>query len=741
VAIALQVYKADEMITIFRFNRWRSSLWVLLLNGMFVLLSLNSAEAQVRSLVDAVSADSLLARLRELTGAVPVMIGGQQRTIYTRTVLTTGNRLAAQYLEEQFKRFGLSVQRQYFHGKYNRFPLNFTDLAQSGRTLWMSSDWGEVFRSDDTARTWISYKQSGTPQLDPKASSTPPDTSDRLDWICVADTSSLFAIGKTGIQTVTIDGGKTWHSHQTGFTKLVHAFNQGKTILAVSQNGLVWRSTNFGTDWAKVSIDTATAFFNQGAFVTSSRAYIVGSDQGANSGRLYVTTDAGLTWNLVSLPGSKPLLSLSATDSLHLWIASSRGNVLSTSSGGTSWTNASDGDTSAGANRIFFSDTLNGWISASDRNLYRTTNGGTSWTLASTFDSTMQIRDFIFLSPSRGILIGKEFSGFSTTDGGTTWQDNTVPLLSNVLATLPGSKYPSRYILIAAHYDLEVAAPDNRFLEGHGADDDGSGTVALLELARVFLQFRIPVTLRFAAIPDEEWFDIGSGALGTILRAQNDTVLGGIDLDMVGYDDLHPDTVAIGYLKDTVLSNRFLKAVSDFQLGLTSVQTPNAIGANLDALLMYGKPPPILSILDGAGLRTQLNHNMHTLKDTWSTLNPSYYRNIVRATAAVIYDFGGGGTVENPPPKTTPLNFSLMQNYPNPFNPSTTIRFDVAQPGVVKLKVFNVLGQLLTTLVDEQKNAGSYVVEWSAAGVASGVYFYRLETGNFVQTKKMIFVR
>jgi photosystem II stability/assembly factor-like uncharacterized protein len=730
------------MITIFRSIRWRSSLLVLLLNAMFVLLSLSSADAQVRSVVDAVSADSLLARLRELTGAVPVMIGGQQRTINTRTVLTTGNRLAAQYLEEQFKRIGLSVQRQYFHGKYNKLPLNFTDLAQSGRTLWMSSDWGEVFRSDDTARTWISYKQSGTPQLDPKDRLTPPDTSDRVDWICVADTSSLFAIGKTGIQTVTVDGGKTWHSHQTGFTKLVHAFNRGKTILAVSQNGLVWRSTNFGTDWTKVSIDTATAFFNQGAFVTSLRAYIVGSDRGANSGRLYATTDAGETWNLVSQPGSKPLLSLSATDSLHVWIASSRGNILSTSSGGASCTNASNGDTSAVANRIFFSDTLNGWISASDRNLYHTTNGGTSWTLASTFDSTMQIRDFIFLSPSRGILIGKEFSGFSTTDGGTTWHDNTVPLLSNVVATLPGSKYPSRYILIAAHYDLIVAAPDNGYLEGHGADDDGSGTVGLLELARVFSQYRIPVTLKFAALPDEEWFDVGTNVLGTILPV-SDTVLGGIDLDMVGYDALTPDTVSIGYIKDTVLSNRFLEAVSDFQLGLTVVQTPNAIGANLDALLMYRKPPPILSIGDGAGLGTQLNHNMHTLKDTWSTLNPSYYRNVVRATAAAIYDFGGGGTVEMPPPppKTTPLNFSLMQNYPNPFNPSTTIQFDVAQPGAAKLKVFNVLGQLLTTLVDDQKNAGSYTVEWSAAGVVSGVYFYRLQAGDFVQTKRMILMR
>jgi hypothetical protein len=88
-----------------------------------------------------------------------------------------------------------------------------------------------------------------------------------------------------------------------------------------------------------------------------------------------------------------------------------------------------------------------------------------------------------------------------------------------------------------------------------------------------------------------------------------------------------------------------------------------------------------------------------------------------------------------------PQSFSLDQNYPNPFNPSTTIRFEIVQRSAVKLKIFNVLGQLLTTLVDEQRNGGAYSVEWNATEVASGVYFYQLQAGEFVQTKKMIFLR
>jgi hypothetical protein len=89
----------------------------------------------------------------------------------------------------------------------------------------------------------------------------------------------------------------------------------------------------------------------------------------------------------------------------------------------------------------------------------------------------------------------------------------------------------------------------------------------------------------------------------------------------------------------------------------------------------------------------------------------------------------------------TPTDFVLKQNYPNPFNPSTTIRFDVRSDAKVKLTVYNVLGQAVATLVDGFKAAGAYEVQWNAADVASGVYFYRLESGDFKQTRKMLLIK
>jgi hypothetical protein len=85
--------------------------------------------------------------------------------------------------------------------------------------------------------------------------------------------------------------------------------------------------------------------------------------------------------------------------------------------------------------------------------------------------------------------------------------------------------------------------------------------------------------------------------------------------------------------------------------------------------------------------------------------------------------------------------FRLEQNYPNPFNPSTGIRYQVSGTSEVRLDVFDVLGRKVSTLVNERKAAGSYQVNFNAANLASGTYFYRLQAGGFVETKKMVLIK
>jgi hypothetical protein len=89
----------------------------------------------------------------------------------------------------------------------------------------------------------------------------------------------------------------------------------------------------------------------------------------------------------------------------------------------------------------------------------------------------------------------------------------------------------------------------------------------------------------------------------------------------------------------------------------------------------------------------------------------------------------------------SPHTFTLSQNYPNPFNPSTTIDYSIPKESFVTIKVYDLLGRELTTLVNEEKSAGNYNVSFNAGNLSSGIYFYRMHADNFIQTKKLVLIR
>jgi len=88
-----------------------------------------------------------------------------------------------------------------------------------------------------------------------------------------------------------------------------------------------------------------------------------------------------------------------------------------------------------------------------------------------------------------------------------------------------------------------------------------------------------------------------------------------------------------------------------------------------------------------------------------------------------------------------PIVYELWQNYPNPFNPSTTIKYSVPEVSKVTLKLFNLLGEEVATLVNEEKVAGNYSIEFDASSLTSGVYFYQLKASDYVSTKKMLLLK
>ena len=139
-----------------------------------------------------------------------------------------------------------------------------------------------------------------------------------------------------------------------------------------------------------------------------------------------------------------------------------------------------------------------------------------------------------------------------------------------------------------------------------------------------------------------------------------------------------------------------------------------------------------------------------SVKGHGTTTSPNNYTYVDKLVDAGKYfyrlkqiDFGGkyeySQTVEvNWSPFTT---YKLEQNYPNPFNPTTTIGFGIPEKGNVKLSILNILGEEIKILLNEEKEAGYHSVDFDGSDLPSGVYFYQLKAGSFIETKKMVLLR
>ncbi|KXK42813.1 MAG: Cytochrome c554 [Chlorobi bacterium OLB5] len=108
---------------------------------------------------------------------------------------------------------------------------------------------------------------------------------------------------------------------------------------------------------------------------------------------------------------------------------------------------------------------------------------------------------------------------------------------------------------------------------------------------------------------------------------------------------------------------------------------------------------------------------------------------------SVVWNFRTGLVGLNQTSSEIPSSFKLYDNYPNPFNPVTNIKFDIPKSSYVKINIYDASGRLVTELVNQYLNAGSYVSQFTFSEYSSGVYYYRIESGSFTDVKKMILVK
>ena len=140
------------------------------------------------------------------------------------------------------------------------------------------------------------------------------------------------------------------------------------------------------------------------------------------------------------------------------------------------------------------------------------------------------------------------------------------------------------------------------------------------------------------------------------------------------------------------------------------------------------------------GLGFLANDNSSLVDSVIVDWNDGYYQYATNVQINQEIEFHGVVGVSNPV-NEIPAHYSLMQNYPNPFNPSTTIEYTLPKNSSLKLTIFDINGKIVQSIINNQVPAGTYKYTFDASAYSSGVYFYRLETPDFSDTKKMILVK
>lgn len=390
------------------------------------------------------------------------------------------------------------------------------------------------------------------------------------------------------------------------------------------------------------------------------------------------------TWYEQTSGTTGALYSVSAPDINNVWIAGAAGKILRTTNGGT-WTSVTAPDANAqyciwgidGNTAITTSS------SASATFVYRTTNGGTNWTQV--FTQTGGFMDgFYFKDANNGIMYGDPVGGrlqvWRTTNGGANW-DSTG---QNITTTAAGWN------------NAMCGLGDNVWI--------GTNTTTVFKTSNFGGTWSSQTAIQ--ANGYSLWFNSASNGL-----------LGGAELN----------ATTNGGTSWTAM---------------TSTGTGNSSG-----ITGYGSNWWFTR--QATGVYASTNNGANWTTAYTAPAGSFYHISMARTGSPYLYAVrsnGGiskyGGTFTGiTPVNSVADNYTLSQNYPNPFNPTTNIKFAIPQNGFVTLKVYNMLGKEVATLVNSNLSAGSYNFDFNASNLSSGIYFYKLEAGNFAETKKMMLVK
>jgi photosystem II stability/assembly factor-like uncharacterized protein len=395
---------------------------------------------------------------------------------------------------------------------------------------------------------------------------------------------------------------------------------------------------------------------------------------------------------------STALYSVSAVDDNIAWACGASGKVLRTTNKGVNWTNVIGNLPTAYAMYCIFAWDANTavvtGVSSSTTAIYQTSNGGTNWTTA---NSHSGFGDNLYMSSAtNAYFIGDPISGYwdllSSTNAGLNWSTWSSLATTNTSGTYNNAAcFNGQQIWFCSNGDSKVNYTSNMGVNW------SQQTSSLSELTAI-------------------WFNSSTAGLaagsstspGMLITTNSGTNWSTLTQSFVG-------TSSIAAITGT--GNSYWVAKQDSTIYYSSNNGTNWT-------LQYTRP---YSSTAGVFYHMTKSRSGETL---WA----------VRSTGG-ISRYGSPITGINTISTEVPSSYSLKQNYPNPFNPVTRINFSLPKSGLATLKVYDILGKRVATLVNEVKNVGTFSVDFNGAELASGIYFYRLESNGFTDVKKMMLIK
>lgn len=483
--------------------------------------------------------------------------------------------------------------------------------------------------------------------------------------------------------------------HQTSNTDkmllTVHFLNENEgwagghdgTILKTTNGGNIWTSQNIGT------LDNIHSIF----FIDSAVGWAVLFEWIPNRhGSIVHSTDGGESWNTQFSIQGYTLHSVHFTDENNGWVVGSNGVAFHTTNGGITWVQQYPNTQGGWLWPIFFIDNNIGWTAGDPFfGMLKSTDGGNSWS-SYTFPVVERIYSLIFLDSQTGWLSAAQGQVAKSVDGGITWdmqQTGTSQYLRDIYFLNTTTGWSVGYNGTIIH------SSDG----GNSWEDQYSGTLSDL----YSVQF----------IDDQAGWIVGDN--GIILHTDN----GGIPVEFTSF---------------TAISR-----TAKVYLNWTTASETNNLGFEVERKIINNNKEGEwirLAFVEGYGTTTEPKEYSY-IDDIISIQASALVYRLKQLDFNGSYKYSDEVMVENP----APVDYALYQNYPNPFNPNTTVKYQIPELSFVTLKIYDVLGSEVKILVDEEKGAGSYRIVFNSGGLPSGIYFYRLQAGDFVETKKMVLLR